>query len=133
MSFAEKIHDVDRGASTADMNAMFDSKQENCCNCFERLKWRIQNYNKKQSQKYEQTSIYQFFNVICQSDYFTYLILLAILLNTLTLCFDRYPISPEEHAVLETINSTATWIFVVELVIKVVGLGIQTYVADSMN
>ena len=34
---------------------------------------------------------------------------------------------------LEEINNVSTLIFVIELVIKVIGLGINTYVSDSMN
>jgi len=49
------------------------------------------------------------------------------------LCFDRYPIDPDENALLEEINNVCTLIFIVELVIKVIGLGINTYVSDSMN
>ena len=56
-----------------------------------------------------------------------------ITLNTVTLSMDRYPIEPKEAQTLETINNYCTWIFVAELVIKVLGLGIHTYVSDSLN
>jgi hypothetical protein len=46
---------------------------------------------------------------------------------------DRYPIDPKESAIIEKINTITTWIFVTELVIKVLGLGIKTYASDSMN
>ena len=34
---------------------------------------------------------------------------------------------------LEKINSITTWVFVGELIIKVLGLGVKAYVSDSMN
>ena len=46
---------------------------------------------------------------------------------------DRYPISTKEADTLEKLNQYTTWIFVGELIIKVIGLGIKTYVSDSLN
>ena len=77
--------------------------------------------------------VYKFFNPICNSSYFVFFILLCIAVNTASLCFDRYPIDPAENAILEEINNMSTAIFVVELIIKVLGLGINAYVIDSMN
>ena len=59
--------------------------------------------------------------------------LISIFINTITVSRDRYPISLQESEILEKINNIATLIFVVELVIKVFGLGIKTYASDSMN
>jgi hypothetical protein len=55
------------------------------------------------------------------------IILLSILVNTISLSLDRYPIDPKESAIIEKINSITTWIFVAELIIKVLGLGIKKY------
>ena len=65
--------------------------------------------------------------------YFNIIILIAIAMNTITLSMDRYPIAVNRANRLEQINKISTWIFVGELAIKVLGLGIQTYVKDSMN
>ena len=77
--------------------------------------------------KYAQTELYQFFNAICQSNSFVIIILLTIFLNTISLSLDRYPIDPDEIKMLENINIMCTWIFVGEMVIKIIGLGIVTY------
>lgn len=60
-------------------------------------------------------------------------VLLSILVNTISMSMDRYPIDPKESAILEEINSFTTWIFVGELIIKVLGLGIKAYAQDSLN
>ena len=88
---------------------------------------------KNAGQYYASTQIYDFFNAISQSQIFVVFILFTIGVNTVSLCFDRYPIDPDENALLEEINNVCTLIFIVELVIKVIGLGINTYVSDSMN
>ena len=71
--------------------------------------------------------------MICQSNSFVIVILLTIFLNTISLSLDRYPIDPDEIKMLENINKLCTWIFVGEMVIKILGLGIVTYSLDSMN
>ena len=58
---------------------------------------------------------------------------MVIVLNTVTLSLDRYPIQVQEAQNLEQINQITTWIFVCELIIKILGLGMNTYVKDSMN
>ena len=85
------------------------------------------------SKWYSKTSFYLFFNEICISSWFSYLILAVIMMNTVSLSMDRYPIDPEEAATLEMINFVSTWIFLGEMLVKIVGLGILTYIGDSMN
>ena len=82
---------------------------------------------------YFDTEFSKFFNVICTSQSFAYVVLMAIFINTLSLSLDRYPIDPDENAILEDINNFCTWIFLAEMVIKIFGLGIKTYAGDSFN
>ena len=82
---------------------------------------------------YFETELFKFFNVICKSQFFASVVLLTIFINTASLSLDRYPIEADENAILETINNYCTWIFVGELGIKVLGLGIKTYAMDSFN
>jgi hypothetical protein len=51
----------------------------------------------------------------------------TILANTVTLSLDRYPIEPEENQILEYINGIATWIFIGEMGIKILGMGLLSY------
>ena len=54
-------------------------------------------------------------------------------MNTITLSMDRYPIDLSTASNLESINNVTTWIFVMEMVVKVLGMGLKTYAMDSMN
>lgn len=58
---------------------------------------------------------------------------MTIILNTISLSMDRYPIEYDEYATLEYINFICTWVFVAEMAIKILGLGMKTYVTDAMN
>lgn len=82
---------------------------------------------------YAETRLRKFFYAICSSRLFSAAILVTILLNTISLSSDRYPIDPEEAAVHDQINSIATWIYVGELIVKVLGLGLVTYALDALN
>ena len=85
------------------------------------------------SKRYSKTCIRRFFASIINNQYFTIFILLSITVNTVTLSMDRYPIELKQAASLESINNVTTWIFVFEMVVKVLGMGIKTYAQDSMN
>jgi len=58
---------------------------------------------------------------------------ICILINTITLSLDRFPISDSESFIHEKINSISTFVFIVEMLIKIIGLGLKTYLSDSMN
>lgn len=98
-----------------------------------KLKHALNGTMKVSSKRYAKSEIYRFFGYICNNKYFNILIMLAIAMNTITLSMDRYPIEVKTANKLEEVNKFSTWIFVGELVIKVLGLGIQTYAKDSMN
>jgi voltage-dependent calcium channel L type alpha-1D len=58
----------------------------------------------------------------------------VILLNTFILALDRYPPNPSEwENLFSKINLVFTCIFSFECVIKMVGLGLRTFVKDSFN
>ena len=57
----------------------------------------------------------------------------AIMVNTLVLAFDQYPISYAFQGTLEFVNSLLSYIFIVEMVIKLIGLGISEYCGDNFN
>ena len=64
---------------------------------------------------------------------FATVIILLILINTLVLVLDRYPIDYEEAENYNHINTVLTWLFFVEMVIKLIGLGPKLYVKDKFN
>lgn len=61
------------------------------------------------------------------------LILTLIVLNTIILALDKYPIDPDEDQAFSRINTALTWMFLGEMVMKLIGLGVATYVKDRFN
>lgn len=57
----------------------------------------------------------------------------AVLLNTIVLSLDSYGLTQEEKDVLDYMNEWFTWIFIFELISKLLAIGINKYVAEKMN
>lgn len=66
-------------------------------------------------------------------DLFTFSMTLAILVNTMVLAFDSYPISYETQTYLDFLNMVLSYIFIAEMVVKILGLGLKDYCSDSFN
>jgi len=64
---------------------------------------------------------------------FEIFIVACILINTATLSMDSYSQRQSEAEVFEIINFLLTLIFIIEMVLKLFGLGLREYVADSFN
>jgi hypothetical protein len=79
------------------------------------------------------TKLYRFFNSLSESRYFSSLISLSIVGNTIVLALDRYPITDAELAVHELANQVFTGIFFIEMVVKMIGFGFQAYFSDLFN
>ena len=58
---------------------------------------------------------------------------MCILLNTIILGFDTYPENEELDRITLKINLVFFTIFVVEIVIKLLGLGFSEYIKDKFN
>lgn len=66
---------------------------------------------------------------------FSAFIFLSIIINTITLMFDRYP-EPSNDTFTETLeimNYVFMVIFTLEVVLKIIGLGIKEYCKDGFN
>lgn len=61
---------------------------------------------------------------------FSVVILSCIFINTITLSLDKYPIDFDYYNNLEKINNVCTLIFLVEMIIKLLGLGMRSYILD---
>jgi len=64
---------------------------------------------------------------------FTTCISACIVANTVILALDRYPISNSDQEQLENLNLTLTMVFVLEMLVKLTGLGFRGYFKDSFN
>ena len=56
-----------------------------------------------------------------------------VLLNTITLAIDHYGIKEELTDLLELANTYFTWVFIFEMVTKLLGIGIVKYCDEKMN
>lgn len=64
---------------------------------------------------------------------FSTCVLGMIALNTVILALDTYPIDPVDERNFNSINSILTWLFLGEMVLKLIGLGVSNYVKDRFN
>jgi hypothetical protein len=70
---------------------------------------------------------------IVVTDIFEHLMLLAVTANTVTMALDKYGMSPAEVKFEANTNSFFTYLFIVEMTMKLIGLGVRRYVREPMN
>ena len=58
---------------------------------------------------------------------------LLIIVNFVILCLDRFPNNETEANTLSYINDFLTFCFFVEMVIRMLGLGLEVFSADIFN
>jgi hypothetical protein len=68
-----------------------------------------------------------------KSDFYDNLFTFLVLLNTITLSMNQYPLTSQMESFLELTNSIFTWCFIYEMFVKILGIGIGKYVGDKMN
>ena len=59
--------------------------------------------------------------------------MMLIIFNTVVLALDSYPIDPINHNLYDKINTALTWLFFIEMVLKITGLGVRMYARDRYN
>ena len=64
---------------------------------------------------------------------FNFLIYCFILGNTIALALYRYNESERQAEILHYLNLIFVWVFFVEMVAKLIGLGVKNYVRDRFN
>ena len=57
---------------------------------------------------------------------------LCIIVNTIILALDKYPINLDQTLVLEKLNIVFTIIFTLEMLIKIMALGLKNYFKGTM-
>ncbi len=57
----------------------------------------------------------------------------CVFLNTVCLGLDRYGMEDWENQLLTTANQIFTWIFICEMILKIIGLGPIKYLRDKIN
>ena len=71
--------------------------------------------------------------MICTHDLFELLVTLIVIGNGITMSLVGNILSESQMQVVESVNATFTIFFLVEFLIKVIGLGLASYYSDSMN
>lgn len=85
-------------------------------------------------QKYYQHRLVQWCLKVIQHQYFEAFIFLVIFLNTFTLTLDKYPALPGTILdILNIFNLFFTAIFTIEVLLKLVGLGVRVFVKEKFN
>ena len=64
---------------------------------------------------------------------FSHFITFLIVLNTIILAADHHPMDPDLESNFEIINFTLTALFTIEMVLKLIALGVKTYCQDTFN
>ena len=59
--------------------------------------------------------------------------MVLIIINTVVLALDSYPIDAANDILFNKINTALTWLFFSEMVLKLIGLGVTTYARDRYN
>ena len=87
-----------------------------------------------QDKKYYQCCLSRSCFWLVHTPIFNYSIFLFIIVNTVVLSLDRYPLPPEnEQRVVEALNYFFTAVFALEMVFKLVGYGFINYIRDGFN
>ncbi|CAD8071678.1 unnamed protein product [Paramecium sonneborni] len=110
-------------------------KQISKSNSVEQVNQPLRQQSKQRFQKQKQTKFKEFqliLIVIIENKYFLSFITCIIILNTITLSLDRYPISKTEYEILDIANQIFTVIFTIEMLLKLIAFDIN-YLKDSMN
>lgn len=84
---------------------------------------------------YKMNSCRKILFLVVSHPIFSGFIFLSILINTITLMFDRYPESTNKslNSTLEVMNYVFMFIFTLEVVLKIIGLGLKDYCKDRFN
>ncbi len=78
-------------------------------------------------------SMTNFFFRIAMNPFFNLFITIMIFVNTFILALDRHPLDKKEGEMLEWMNVILSLIFALEMVIKVMGLGVFEYCKEFFN
>jgi len=92
-----------------------------------------EDYEKKARKRAELNGCYRCAFNLVTSVSFNFFIFMLIIGNTATLAAYSYDQSDLQTQVLEFFNEFFTWIFLLELITKLIGLGFENYSKDSYN
>lgn len=72
-------------------------------------------------------------NYLANNKIYKNFMVLCVIGNICSLCYDHYGISQAESNILKGINNGFTFVFLIELIIKVISTGLKAAIRDKMN
>jgi len=108
-------------SSNSRMNSLSSERGKVVSTVYEIPKWSKKN------------RVFYFFFKISDSDLFGGFIIFLIIMNTLVLALDRHPIGEWESEFLNLLNEIFSWFFLLEMIIKLLGLGPKAYFIQPFN
>jgi hypothetical protein len=103
------------------------AKSQSCVNLMNKV--RVWPYGLEGFIKKFRTLVKMFVN----TSFFDNSMTVCVLLNTIAMASDYYGISPEQSAFLVKANDTFTWIFICEMNLKFIAVGVKKYWLDKGN
>lgn len=82
---------------------------------------------------YYKSIITRFFYRLVQMPIFGAIILFCILLNTIFLSLERYPMPESEQNAYEKVNYFFSAVFAIEVVLKIIGLSPRKFLSEKFN
>ena len=77
--------------------------------------------------------LYLFAYKVCTNPWFAIFITLMIIWNTIVLASDSFPVDPKKEALNNNLNRFFAYIFLAEMVIKLLGRGVRDYAREQLN
>lgn len=71
--------------------------------------------------------------LIVMNPFFEFFIFINIMANTLSLAADDYHMTNRKEEIIDICNQYFTWLFTLEMILKLVGLGYSNYMKDTYN
>ena len=90
-------------------------------------------YERRDRYEREDLKMRLFLLDVVESSLFSYIIYGCILANTVALCLDDYPRASEWTQAMELVNVGLTFVFIIEMFVKLGALGISGYLEDQFN
>ena len=84
-------------------------------------------------QRAKANCLYRACLTIVKSNIFLRFINLVIVINTVLLALDHDPMEESFESVLEKMNLVLTFVFIIEMIIKLIGMGCPAYFKDRAN
>lgn len=103
----------------------------------ESIKTEVEDFFKQQNtaikERAAKNKCFSFFYELVISVTFNFVVYCLIIFNTITLALYRYDESKEQQRILAILDVFFVWIFTLEMILKLIGVGLRNYIRDKFN